>query len=393
MQLNHLSLSNFRAFSRLDVDIPSGIVLLHGDNAQGKTSLLEAVYYLATFTSFITAQDAQVINFLVRDEDTPVARIVAEFQREEQTHRLEIRLIHQVNPDGMRRLRKEILLDGVKKSSQQVIGLFTAVVFIPQMTRLFENGPEERRKYMNLVLCQVIPGYASALTKYAQALTRRNALLKSLSERGGDPSQLDYWDALLIQHGSHLLLHRYQAMQEIDVLTAPIHAQLTGSREVLRLAYKPLIETEESVWSGDTALQQIQERYQKQLVARHKADIQRGVTTIGPHRDDLQFIVNGLDQSDYGSRGQIRTVLQSIKLGEVKWMTEKTGSAPVLLMDETLAELDSRRRQDLLSKLSSVDQALLTTTDEDLFVPDFLKTITRWEINAGRIISENNGVN
>ncbi len=392
MQLNHLSLSNFRAFSRLDVDIPSGIVLLHGDNAQGKTSLLEAVYYLATFTSFITSQDAQVMNFLIREEEIPVARIVAEFQREGQSHRLEVRLIHQMNQDGIRRLRKEILLDGVKKSSPQVIGVFTSVVFIPQMTRLFENGPEERRRYMNLVFCQVIPGYASALTKYAQALTRRNALLKALAEKGGDVSQLDYWDTLLIQYGSQLLSYRYQALKEINTVIAPIHTQLTASTEALRLSYQPALEIEDSCWSDDSAIKQIEEQFHKQLVTRHKADIQRGVTTIGPHRDDLHFIVNGLDQSDYGSRGQIRTILQSLKLGEVKWMTEKTGSSPVLLMDETLAELDNKRRQDLLSKVASVEQALLTTTDEDLFVPDFLKTITRWEINAGRIISARNGV-
>jgi len=392
MQLNHLSLSNFRAFSRLDVDIPSGIVLLHGDNAQGKTSLLEAVYYLATFTSFITSQDFQVINFIVKEEEIPVARIVAEFQREGHGHRLEVRLVHQMNQDGIRRLRKEILLDGVKKSSPQVIGVFTAVAFIPQMTRLFENGPEERRRYMNLVFCQVIPGYASALTKYAQALTRRNALLKALAEKGGDTSQLDYWDTLLIQHGSLLFSYRYHALKEINAVTSPIHTQLTASSEALRLSYQPALEIDESYWSEDASIKVIEEHFHKQLVARHKADIQRGVTTFGPHRDDLHFIVNGLDQSDYGSRGQIRTVLQSLKLGEVKWMAEKTGSAPVLLMDETLAELDNKRRQDLLSKVGSVEQALLTTTDEDLFVPDFLSKITRWEINAGRVISSRNGI-
>ncbi len=390
MQLTHLSLTNFRAFSRLDVDIPSGIVLLHGDNAQGKTSLLEAVYYLATFTSFITSQDAQVVNFLIRDEEIPVARIVADFQKGGQQHRLELRLIHQLNADGVRRLRKEILLDGVKKSAAQVIGMFTAVVFIPQMTRLFENGPEERRRYVNLLLCQVVPGYAAALTKYTQALTRRNALLKALAEKGGDAAQLDYWDALLVQQGCHLISSRSRALMELTRVTAPIHANLTGGKEALKLGYLPSLEILPAA-EEETSIEHIQEVYQQQLAARHRADIQRGVTSIGPHRDDMQFVVNGLNQADYGSRGQIRTVLQSLKLGEVNWMIEKTGSTPVLLMDETLAELDIRRRQDLLSQLSGVEQALLTTTDEDLFVPEFLNRITRWQINAGRVISASNG--
>ncbi len=126
--------------------------------------------------------------------------------------------------------------------------------------------------------------------------------------------------------------------------------------------------------------------FHKRLVATRRHDIQRGVTTSGPHRDDLQFLVNGLNQADYGSRGQIRTVLQSLKLGEVGWMKEKTQTAPVLLMDETLAELDENRRRDLLDALGTVDQAVLTTTDEELFVPEFLQSITRWEIEAGRII-------
>ena len=390
MQLTHLSLTNFRAFSRLDVDIPSGIVLLHGDNAQGKTSLLEAVYYLATFTSFITSQDAQVVNFLIRDEEIPVARIVADFQKGGQQHRLELRLIHQLNADGVRRLRKEILLDGVKKSAAQVIGMFTAVVFIPQMTRLFENGPEERRRYVNLLLCQVVPGYAAALTKYTQALTRRNALLKALAEKGGDAAQLDYWDALLVQQGCQLISSRSRALMELTRVTAPIHANLTGGKEALKLGYLPSLEILPAA-EEETSIEHIQEVYQQQLAARHRADIQRGVTSIGPHRDDMQFVVNGLNQADYGSRGQIRTVLQSLKLGEVNWMIEKTGSTPVLLMDETLAELDIRRRQDLLSQLSGVEQALLTTTDEDLFVPEFLNRITRWQINAGRVISASNG--
>ncbi len=181
MILRHLSLTNFRAFSRLDVEVPGGIVLLHGENAQGKTSLLEAVYFLATFTSFLTSQDSQVIHFLAREEPIPVARIVAEIQDQGKNFQVEVRIILQPQEGNGQnlRLRKEILVDGIKKSASQVIGLFRSVVFIPQMTRLVENGPDERRKYMNLVFCQVIHGYAHHLTQYTQALTRRNAFAKT----------------------------------------------------------------------------------------------------------------------------------------------------------------------------------------------------------------------
>jgi DNA replication and repair protein RecF len=387
MKLTHLSLTNFRAFSRLDVDFPSGIVLLHGANAQGKTSLLEAIYYLATFTSFLTSQDSQVINFLSREESIPVGRIQADLEKDGHIRRLEIRLILQEIQDGSKRFRKEILVDGVKKPAGDVIGLVTAVVFIPQMTRLFENGPEERRRYMNMVFCQVIPGYTNALTRYSQALTRRNALLKDLAERGGDEHQLDYWDELLVDHGKVLMSGRLSAVEDLNRFTQPVHRSLTGGSESFQLMYLPSLTGATLPPEPDVNLQdRLAAAFHKKLVSSRRLDIQRGITTCGPHRDDIQFLVNGLNQADYGSRGQIRTILQSLKLGEVGWMKEKTHTAPILLMDETLAELDENRRGDLLSALADVDQAVLTTTDEDLFTPDFLKSITRWEIEAGRII-------
>lgn len=388
MYLKHLSLTNFRTFSRLDIDVPSGIVLLHGRNAQGKTSLLEAVYYLATFTSFLTSQENQVINLLTHAEPLAVSRIVADIEKNGKVHQLEIRVIYQEPQSGTgnKRIRKEILLDGVKKPASEVIGLFTAVVFIPQMTRLLENGPDERRKYLNMVFSQVIHGYAGHLTKFAQALTRRNALLKTLAEKGGDPNQLDYWDNLLAEHGAHLFVQRAIAVDEISRLATPIHARLTSSMESMSLEYLPSIarsDDKEIVLSLDLA--QMKDTYLKVLSSNHKQDINRGVTTIGPHRDELRFMLNGLNLADYGSRGQVRSTLQSLKFAEVSWMHEKTGSTPVLLLDETLAELDEKRRDDLLGILSGTEQALLTTTDLDLFNPGFVEHISLWKIDGGQV--------
>ena len=243
MRLTHLSLTNFRAFSRLDLDIPGGIVVLVGDNAQGKTSLLEAVYFLAAFTSFQTSQDNQVVSFSARNEEIPVSRIVAEYEKGGKRSTLELRLILQATASStgapVQRLRKEILLNGVKKPATQAIREFNAVVFIPQMTRFIDNGPEERRRYLNMTLCQVVPGYAEDLTKYQQALTRRNALLKMIAEKGGDVSQLDYWDKLLSGFGARMMAARSQAVGEIDSLAAPIHAQLTGQTEGFQMMYRP----------------------------------------------------------------------------------------------------------------------------------------------------------
>jgi DNA replication and repair protein RecF len=180
---------------------------------------------------------------------------------------------------------------------------------------------------------------------------------------------------------------RVEAIRELNQHTQPVHSRLTGGLENFQLMYVSSLPAASLPIEPDGDLQgKLAAAFHKRLVSTHRHDIQRGVTTCGPHRDDLQFLVNGLNQADYGSRGQIRTILQSLKLGEVAWMTARTGSAPILLMDETLAELDENRRGDLLMALGDVDQAVLTTTDEDLFSNDFLKSITRWEIESGRII-------
>ncbi len=409
MYLTHLSLTNFRAFTRLDLDMPRRILLLVGDNAQGKTTLLEAVYFLAAFTSTLTDNDRQLINLTAANEPLAVARLVADFKRDEhshQTQRLEVRLILEGggNPptpgrggNGGARFRKEILLDGVKRTAHEAVGCFNAVIFLPQMMRIVEGGPEDRRRYINLTLSQVVPGYAQALSEYSQVLTQRNALLKQLNERGGDIDQLSYWDDLLTQRGSFLIHARITALQEIERLAARRHHQLTHSREVLRLVYQPSYDPLPQV-EGQYSLpldapvsrssftkDQIRQGFAQRLQALRKEEIGRGVTTCGPHRDELRLLANRLDLGDFGSRGQGRTALLALKLAEVTWMKAKTGHWPVLLLDETLVELDIQRRADLLDALQECDQALLTTTDLNLFVPEFVQHNVVWKVNAGQV--------
>ena len=398
MFLTHLSLTNFRAFTRLDIDVPRRILLLVGENAQGKTSLLEAVFYLATFTSFHAQSDRQLLNFLALQQQPAVSRLVADYEREGRKHKLEVRLILEANGNGSTRLRKEILLDGVRRTAQQAVGEFNAVIFLPQMTRILEDGPEQRRRYLNMALTQVVPGYAQALAKYSQVITQRNALLKHLAERGGDREQLAYWDELVSQYGSFLIKARIQATSELEQIAAEIHQLLTGEQEVLRFIYLPAYDplpkpayqfalpfttqADRSGYSRDD----IQSGFLHKLAELRSEEIGRGVTTIGPHRDELRFLANGVDLGDYGSRGQVRTVLLSLKLAEVTWMRQKTGTWPVLLLDEILAELDVQRRKDLLNYLTNSDQMLMTTTDLELFERKFVDASTVWMIDAGQVL-------
>jgi DNA replication and repair protein RecF len=263
------------------------------------------------------------------------------------------------------------------------------------MSQIIEGGPDERRRYLNLALAQAVPSYARVLSEYNQALTQRNALLKALNERGGDGGQLQVWDEALVRLGAQIILWRIEAVQEIERFASRIHHELTRGNEVLRLAYEPAydplpkpelqlgLKLDTVIDRSSIELDEIQNGFLSRLKSIRGEEIARGVTTIGPHRDDLRFIINKADVSDYGSRGQLRTTLLALKLAEVEWMKERTGEWPVILLDEVMAELDIHRRADLLKYVGKAEQVLLTTTDTHAFAPDFVDQAEIWDVNGG----------
>jgi DNA replication and repair protein RecF len=400
MYIKHLSLTNFRNFARLDIDLPRRVSLLVGDNAQGKTSVLEAIYFLAALTSFQTHSDRQIVNFIAAREPLAVTRLVAEYKRGKSTHKLEVRLI--LEPTGVngQRLRKEVLLDGAKRAVNEAIGHFNAVIFVPQMSQIIEGGPEDRRRYLNLSLAQAIPAYTRVLADYTQALSQRNALLKALDERGGDPNQLGVWDETLSRLGAQIIWWRIQSVHEIEHLAARVQSELTHGSEVLRLAYEPAydplpkpdrqlgLKIDTVVDRSALNLKEIETGFFERLVQLRAEEIARGVTTIGPHRDELRFLANNVDLGDYGSRGQVRTTLLALKLAEVNWMKARTGEWPVILLDEVMAELDLQRRADLLNYVGESEQVLFTTTDLNLFTPGFVEDSQIWRVSGGTVNRE-----
>lgn len=396
MQLRRLSLTHFRNFARLDLELPPGAVLIVGRNAQGKTSLLEAIYYMATLDSFHAETDRQLINFLEARKPLAVARLQASYDRGEREHQLEIRVIKEQARNGVDRSRKEVLLDGVKKKAGEVVGQFQAVLFLPQMLQIVEGSPRHRRRYLDLALAQVQSEYAEQNSEYENVLSQRNALLKQLSENGGDTSQLDFWDQRLALRAAQVLRARFRAINELEQFAARLHQDLTRGAEVLRInfqpSYDPLPAPEKqrvllqapTDRSGISA-EKIEVGFLAALQSTRAEDIARGSTSIGPHRDELRFLGNGIDLGSYGSRGQVRTALLTLKLAELEWMQARSGERPVLLLDEVLAELDETRRADLLARLEGNGQVLLTTTDFKLFTPDFLAKTQQWEIEEGRL--------
>jgi DNA replication and repair protein RecF len=400
MIIEHLSLQNFRNYARLEMSLPTGPILLHGANAQGKTSLLEAIYYLATARSPYTTSDRQLINWDADRDILSFAKIGAEVATAKRMlNRIEITLTE--NSDGMNgtRLNKEIRINGVSRRVMDLIGQISVVMFLPQDLALIEGSPTERRRYMNVTLCQTDAAYYTALNNFEKVLGQRNALLKRIADREAGPDQLDYWNEQITTSGAVVVAGRQQLLREIEIKARKIHRDLTGGDEDLELHYQPgFIATVNN--SGQLSFdvpgldlnrqldpKEIAAQFSARLVEMQSEEIARGMTLTGPQRDELRLTVNGRDLGLYGSRGQARTAVMALKLAELEWMRDAIGEWPVLLLDEVIAELDANRRAYLLNRIGDVSQALLTTTEPDIFTAEFLQKAARWHIRQGQIVA------
>jgi DNA replication and repair protein RecF len=401
MRIHHLSLTNFRNYARLELDLPAGPVLLLGDNAQGKTSLLEAIYYLATARSPHTTSPRQLINWLAGQESlTPAARIVAQVTHGEAAHTLDVTLMLEPTSGGEERFRKQIKLDSIPRRANDLVGQVAVVMFLPQDVDLVGGAPSLRRRYLDAALTQVDAEYSSALSRLEDVLPQRNALLKQLGERGGDPDQLAFWDEELAAAGARIALCRQQAIVELGQLADAIHRDLTGGRERLRLRYEPGFDPGRPM-SGEFQmplnldvplalaprwpLEKALAAFRAQLEQRRQAEIMRGVTLVGPHRDELRFIADEVDLGVFGSRGQQRTAVLALKLAEAEWMRGRLGEWPVLLLDEVMAELDAKRRVYLLGRINGANQSLMTSTGLELFGEEFCQRARLLRVAAGQI--------
>ncbi|MDF1500453.1 MAG: DNA replication/repair protein RecF [Anaerolineales bacterium] len=395
MLLKRLSLTQFRIFDRLDAEFTTGTTILVGSNAQGKTSILEAIYYLTSANGVQATHDRELISFGALQEATPYARIVAQIESHSRDQTIEIRLSLRTAGDQPRpRLMKEILINGVKRRVSDLAGVFNAVLFLPRDIDVVEGSPGNRRDFLDASLAQADPAYAAALTEYRKVISQRNALLKQLRERRGKFQQLDFWDQRLSEHGSLLMEQRARALSELNSLAARVHQELSRGKEQLELLYLPKFDpTRRSDGQmhprpdrNDAIAALSRARLSSALTERlnriRKHEIQRGVSTLGPHRDDFQFCINGVDLGRFGSRGQNRTALLALKLAEIQWLKHRTGEWPVLLLDEVLAELDVERRSDLLERLKAAPQSLLTAADPDMFLQRFLRSATIWKVSA-----------
>ncbi len=400
MRLEHLSLQNFRNYARLEVTLPDGPILLHGANAQGKTSLLEAIYYLATARSPYATTDRQLINWSAEQDVLPFAKVGALVVSASGLYnRVEITLTYAPESANGARLNKEIRVNGVARRVMDLIGQVNVVMFLPQDLVLVEGPPADRRRYLNMTLCQTDAAYCQALAQFEKVLGQRNALLRRIADGESGPDEMDFWDEQITASAGVIVAGRQRLLRELEIKARRVHADLSGGVEDLELRYQPgFLATPNN--SGQLSFDvpgldlnrqisaaEIARQYGQRLAQMRGEEIARGMTLSGPQRDELRLLVNGRDLGLFGSRGQARTAVMALKLAELYWMRDTLGEWPVLLLDEVVAELDSDRRAYLLSRISGVSQALLTTTEPDIFTDEFLRQAARWHIRQGQIVA------
>ncbi len=392
MHLSHLILNDFRNYTHLDLSLNPGLHIFYGENAQGKTNLLEAVSMLATGGSFHAAADREAVNWNACDH---VARLEGVVGRREDTLQIEIALIDptpptfsnapvQVTtrtiemPNTMQ--RKRIKINGIPRRTMELIGQMRVVLFAPTDLHLVDGSPDERRRFLDRALCQVQPRYCQALVKYRKIITQRAALLKRIRENQEDPHMLDYLDDQLTALAGQILFERQRMIAALNEETAPLQESLSGGREQLQIVYRPSFRVD-AEWS----IQESMKHYREQLQEVRRKEILQGVCLLGPHRDDLDFLVNGVNMLTYGSRGQQRTTALSAKLAELAYMRTCTGEEPVLLLDDVFSELDTQRREHLLRHVLQHEQVLLTATDLNSFPREILTQANLYKVENGTL--------
>lgn len=406
MHVTHLSLTNFRNYGRLELDLPSGAVLLHGANAQGKTNLLEAIFYLATSRSPNVDYDHQLINreVVLNDEPVTVGRVIAQLSTKEGPRHIEMRLIREnvaSRTGGQPSFRRQALVDRRKVRLMDLLGNLQVVMFLPQDLQLITGPPNGRRRYLDITICQTDPIYCRTLSDYNKVLEQRNALLRQISEGIGERSLLPVYDEKLVELGCRVFIRRSAFLAEIGREAQRVHyEELTGREETIRLDYLPRLEGNDAgrngkvgalaslgEWLQDNSSDDgtVRERFEEAVRNAQTTDIARGSTSVGPHRDDWIFWLNGLGLSSFGSRGQQRSAIMALKMAQIDWMVSTTGDSPVLLLDEVLAELDEQRRAALLGYVQRSSQAILTGTDPGMFAEEFMQIATSMTVSDGRV--------
>lgn len=383
MRLNRLQITDYRNLSSVDLNLPKDVVLVVGRNAQGKSNLLEAIYLLATMKSTRVETDAQLIRRDALTDVLPAARVVGEASTENGPLKIEVTIVARQGSAGPI-ATKTVKVNGVAKRLSDATGRLTAVLFTAEDLEMISGSPSLRRRYLDLTLSQIDAQYSRTRSHFERVLTQRNSLLKRIREGAASTGELEFWDEQLTADGAVLFRMRAVAVERIAELARDAHADLAPG-ESLVIEYQPKLDRAGNL--SERSEDDIREAYTKALTASVSRDTGAGMTTQGPHRDDVAFTLDELGAAGFASRAQQRTIALSLRLAETQLLRERRGESPVLLLDDILSEMDASRRESVLRALSVGEQMLVTGTDWDRFPPEFVAQASLFEVEAGSLVT------
>ena len=361
MIVKSLELNNYRNYETLHINFEAGTNILYGNNAQGKTNILESIYLGGTTKSHRGSKDKEIIRF---EEEESHIRIFVE-KKEKQ---------FQIDMHLKKNRSKGIAINRIPiKKASELFGILNIVFFSPEDLNIIKNGPSERRRFMDAELCQLDKIYLSDLAKYNKILNQRNKLLKDIYFRPDLKDTLSVWDMQLVEYGKKIVIARQKFVNNLNAIVTDIHNNISGGKEQMVLSYEPNVTAEE---------------FEKKLENAKEKDLKSGQTTTGPHRDDLSFTIKGIDIRKFGSQGQQRTCALSLKLAEIQLVKQVIKDTPVLLLDDVLSELDSNRQNYLLNNICDT-QTIITCTGLDEFIRNRFHINRVFEVVEGKVFEKN----
>ncbi len=340
MYIERIKLNNFRNYKQLDLELNKNINIIYGDNAQGKTNILEAIFLCSFGKSFRTSKEKEMIMF---NEDKSFVEVF--YQKKDRDGKIKIEIGN----------RKQVSLNGIKlKKLSELLGNMNIVIFTPEDINILREGPTKRRRFLDIMIGQLRPNYVYNLNMYLKTLEQRNNYLRQIKEENKAEELLGIWDEKLAEYGEKVYLYRKEFIEKISNKINVIHSKITEEKEILKIEYISNCENKD--------------QYLKELKERRKLDIIKGFTTKGVHRDDFMIYINEKEVSTYGSQGQNRTAILSLKLSELNVIYDEIGEYPILLLDDFMSELDEKRRKNFLNNIKNT-QVILTGT-EKIELPD-----------------------
>lgn len=381
MKLTELEIKNFRNYSNQKLSFQAPIILFYGDNAQGKTNLLEAIFYLATGKSHRANKEDELIRW-----DSSGFYLKGELEKDSAQYSLEVITNYQNGKN--KRLKINELTQSGKRN---FLKLMNVVMFSPEDLMLVKGTPDNRRRFMDQEITQIDPSYDGYLKNYYKALRQRNRLLKIYQDKTLLETYLSPWDEQLAYHGARIMVKRKQIIHRVKLLARLLYRKITNQKETLELNYLPTLKLVEQGSEDKLTVPQVAEQFANILQDSLSEDMDKRTTTVGPHRDDLSFKINDKEAKTYGSQGQQRTTVLALKMAELEMIKGEKGEFPILLLDDVLSELDSDRKRHLLNLTEGRVQTFVTSTSREDFNKDMEKMSQVYFIDNGRAVTENAG--